>query len=152
MKSIDPKIRNLVERLVALKRLFGELDVRTFDEPLRAQLGTLVEQKQSLLNEWSRQFDISAEDLLTMEENTARETDEARIKLNDLLIQGTEQELVDFTIAREQNLYKMYVPLTTDHQFEDYMHAMLHSQKDDVKRLIKEFEAIRESVAEETNS
>lgn len=152
MNSINPKITNLIERLVALKRLFGEIDVRTLDEPLRSQMGTLVEQKQRLLREWARQYDLSAEDLLNMEENTARETDEARIKLNDLLIQGTEQELVDFTIKREQNLYKMYVPLTTDHQFEDYIHAMVHSQKDDTKSLIGEFEALREAVAEENNA
>ncbi|SMD32798.1 hypothetical protein SAMN04488029_1149 [Reichenbachiella faecimaris] len=141
MKKLNIKIKQLISELKLAEILYRKTSIRVTDQPVKDQLATLADNKVKFMMSIVNQFDVKMEELMYEVSDTIRpDWEKLEIKMDHLLLQGWEKDILDNCIAREKNLLSAYKELSQDAIYDDFMTELFTSQLSETYDFINELE------------
>ncbi|MEP2026653.1 MAG: hypothetical protein ABJH98_12790 [Reichenbachiella sp.] len=145
MKKLNIKIKQLISELKLAEIMFRKTSIRMTDQPVKDQLATLADRKVKFIMSIVNQYDVKLETLMYEVSDSIRpEWEKLEIKMDHLLLQGWEKDILDNCIDREKKILSYYKDLSQDSSYDDFMTELFTSQLSETYDFINELEDTKE--------
>ena len=135
---------DLINKLIIARDIYHEISLKYSDVLVNDELKRLALEKRIFLKDFQSIKDFSLSKHLENNEDKIRiEKEPLRIKFDQLFLNESDIDVINYVIERERKLIDIYYLLFRGKIEDDFIRMILKNQLDETQRSIRELEEIQ---------